>query len=211
MKDPEQEFDDELNFHIEQRTRDYIARGMSPDAARIAATERLGDVTDVRRACASVLAAERAADGRRTLWRVSWLDVRLGLRMMAKSPGLSIVTVVGMAIAIAIGAGYFAAFGALLDSRLPFDPEGRMVVLQTRLRAGQPGLGSGASVHDFEQWRTGLTSVGELGAFREDSRNVITDDPGHSANSKDRTPRTGSPTSTACGGSEPSLLLVAAR
>ena len=36
-KDPKQEVDDELRFHLEQRTRDYIARGMSPEAAREAA------------------------------------------------------------------------------------------------------------------------------------------------------------------------------
>ena len=40
MKDPEQEFAEELQFHIDQRIRDYIAKGMSPEAARVAATER---------------------------------------------------------------------------------------------------------------------------------------------------------------------------
>src|SRR4051812_15332625 len=173
MKDPEQEFDEELQFHIDQRTRDYIAKGMTPEAARLAATERLGDVAGVRRACTSVLAAERAAEGRRTMVRVSWLDVKLGLRMFAKSPGLSLVSVVGMAVAIAIGAGYFAAVRTMLDSRLPFDGDGRVVVIRTRTLAGQPGLGSGASFYDFEQWRSALKSIGDLGAFREDSRNLI--------------------------------------
>jgi len=176
MKDPEQEIDDELDFHIEQRTRDYIAAGMSPEAARVAARNRLGEVSGVRQACTAVLAAERAAESRRTMVRMSWLDVRLGLRMLAKYPGLSLVTVAGMAVAIAISAGYFAAFGTMLDSRLPFDQDGRVVVIQTRTRAGQPGLGSGASVFDFEQWRSELKSVDDLGAFREDSRNLITED-----------------------------------
>ena len=52
---------------------------------------------------------------------ISWTDVKLGLRMLVKYPGLSIVAVSGMALAIAIGAGYFAAFGALLDSTLPIE------------------------------------------------------------------------------------------
>src|SRR4051812_50081912 len=95
---------------------------MTPEAARAAATQRLGDVSRVREACTSLLAAERAAEGRRTMLSVSWLDVKLGVRMFAKSPGLSLVSVIGMAIAMAIGAGYFAAFGAMLDSHLPFDP-----------------------------------------------------------------------------------------
>ena len=98
-KDPKQEVDEELRFHLEQRTRDYIARGMSPEAAREAAAQRFGDTARVREACASVLLAERAAEERRAFVKVSWLDVKLGLRMLAKYPGLSLVAVGGMAIA----------------------------------------------------------------------------------------------------------------
>lgn len=108
--------------------------------------------------------------------KVSWLDVKLGLRMFAKYPGLSLVTVFGMSVAIAIGAGYFGAFGIMLDSRLPFDPEGRVVAVHTRTVSG-PDVGNidPASVHDFEQWRTSLTTIVDLGAFRNDSRNLITE------------------------------------
>ena len=52
---------------------------------------------------------------------MSWLDIKLGIRMLVKYPGLSLVAVIGMALAIAIGAGYFAAFNAMLDSTLPID------------------------------------------------------------------------------------------
>ena len=37
--------------------------------------------------------------------------------MLARYPGLSIVAVGGMAIAVAFGAGYFALVGSFLDSR----------------------------------------------------------------------------------------------
>jgi len=42
-RDPRQEIDSELAFHVEARVQEYIDRGMSPEAARRAATERLGD------------------------------------------------------------------------------------------------------------------------------------------------------------------------
>ena len=42
---------------------------------------------------------------RRTFISISWLDAKLGIRLLAKYPGLSIVAVVGMALAILIGAG----------------------------------------------------------------------------------------------------------
>lgn len=174
---PDQEVDEELRFHLEQRTRDYIAKGMSPEAARRAATEKFGDVTRVRDTCRSLFAADRAAEERRTFVSVSWLDVKLGLRMVAKYPALSIVAVLGLSLAIAIGAGYFAFIGAMLDSTLPIDEGERVVMIQNRFVAG-PDLGdtNRASEHDFVQWRSALKSVEDLGAFRDESYNLIPQD-----------------------------------
>src|SRR5690606_39984079 len=73
--------------------------------------------------------AARAARGLRLFDRlgVSWLDVKLGVRMLVKYPGLSLVSVAGMAVAIAIGAGGFGIMHALMDAPLPL-PEGERVV-----------------------------------------------------------------------------------
>ena len=183
-RDPRQEVDEELRFHLEQRTRDYIARGMSPEAAREAAAQRFGDTARVSEACTSVLLAERAAEGRRPCVRVSWLDVKLGLRMFAKYPGLSLVAVAGMAVAIAIGAGYFSLIGIFLDSSVPIEGGDRVVVVKNRkvsggaaVRTGRLGE-AGAAAHDFVQWRDQVKSVAELSAFRDDKRNLITEDGG---------------------------------
>lgn len=114
---------------------------------------------------------------RGTMRTISWLDVKLGVRMFAKHPGLSLVSVVGLAVAIAVGAGYFIAFGPVLDSTLPFDDEGRMVVVRTTTVRGPAAGGDGLStVYDFERWSQELKSIANLGAFREDSRNLITAD-----------------------------------
>ncbi|HVL68627.1 MAG TPA: ABC transporter permease [Vicinamibacterales bacterium] len=176
MNDPHEEFDQELQFHIDQRTRDYLAKGMSPETARAAATQRLGDLARVRRTCAAVLAAGRAAERRRTMLTVSWLDVKLGLRMFARHPGLSLVSVAGLAVAIAISAGYYLLVASMLDSRLPFDEDGRMVVVRVNV-VSAPGAGGTAlpSSADFERWRRELTSIADLGAFRDDARNLIVD------------------------------------
>ena len=183
-KDPKHEVDEELGFHLEQRTRDYIARGMSPEAARDAAAQRFGDTARVREACTSVLLAERAAEDRRALVTVSWLDVKLGLRMLAKNPGLSLVAVGGMAIAIAFGAGYFALVGSFLDSRVPIDRGDRVVMIRNRFVPGPDAAGMGTvgdvgpAPFDFLQWQDRVKSVVELSAFRDDKRNLITED-GH--------------------------------
>ena len=181
-QDPQQEVDDELQFHLEQRIREYIARGMSPEAAREASAQRFGDTARVREACTSVLAAQRAAEERRTLLKVSWLDVKLGLRMFVKYPGLSLVAVAGMAVAIAIGAGYFSIASIFLDSTVPIEGGDCVVIVKNRQVSGadvvQTGrLGDpGATAHDFVQWREQVKSVTELSGFRDDKRNLITDD-----------------------------------
>jgi predicted permease len=173
--------DEELRFHLEQRTRDYIARGMSPEAARDAAAQRFGDPARVSEACTSVLLAERAAEKRRALVKLSWLDVKLGLRMLAKYPGLSLVAVGGMAIAIALGAGYFALVGSFLDARLPIDGGDRIVMIRHQYVPGPDSpdtesIGVGPAAFDFRQWQDRVKSVVELSAFRDDKRNLITED-----------------------------------
>jgi putative ABC transport system permease protein len=50
----EQEVDEELTFHLEMHTRDLIASGMTPDAAREKAQQRLGDLCQLRRTCVSL-------------------------------------------------------------------------------------------------------------------------------------------------------------
>src|SRR3954452_8536349 len=166
---PRREVDEELSFHMEERIRDYIARGMSPEAARRAAAERFGDVARVRERCTSLLAAEHASEHRRTFVKVSWLDVKLGMRMLRKFPWLSAVAVIGMALTIAIGAGYFTVLGVFLDSTLPVAGGERIMTIETGTVAGpDAGDRDGVMPYDFAEFRAGLKSFTDVGVFRED-------------------------------------------
>ena len=171
-RDAREELGDELEFHLEQRIRDYVARGMTEAEARSAALERLGDLERVKDECATLLAHENRTKERRVRLHISWLDVKLGVRMLAKHPGLSVVAVLGMAVAIAIGAGYFAGFGAVLDPVLPLEDGDRVVGL--RYPGDRPGNDAEVSVHDYFAWRAALGSVEELSAFRSERRNLLT-------------------------------------
>src|SRR5262245_7566147 len=109
--------------------------------------------------------------------RVSWLDVKLGIRMLAKYPWLSGVSVIGMALAIAIGAAYFSIVGLALDSTLPVADADRVVAIDTRTIAGpDTGRRDGVLPEDFLQWRAELKAISDLGASRDDRRNLITAD-----------------------------------
>lgn len=104
------------------------------------------------------------------MW-VSWLDVKLGMRMLTKYPGLSVVSVLGMTVAVAIGAAGFTFLQAMIDPTIPLPEGDRIVSLQnvagTEYRNRQV-------LYDFGVWRTELKSVRDLAAFTSDGRNVVT-------------------------------------
>jgi predicted permease len=102
----------------------------------------------------------------------SAVDFRLAVRMLVKYPVLSGVSVIGMAVAIAIGASVFGLVAAVLDPTLPLEGGDRIVAVQTN-RADVPGDIDRQVLHDFVVWRTELTRVRDLGAFQLDDRNLI--------------------------------------
>ena len=53
----EADVDDELAFHIDMRSREYMERGMTEADARRAATARLGDLAAARTECIAITSA----------------------------------------------------------------------------------------------------------------------------------------------------------
>ena len=103
---------------------------------------------------------------------VSWLDWKLGARLLLKYPALTIIGGLSLAAAIAIGTVGIEVADELLYKRLPFAEGGRVVSLETRDTAAsrvEPRV-----LHDFAIWRRSLKTVMELGAARVSERNVLT-------------------------------------
>jgi putative ABC transport system permease protein len=100
-----------------------------------------------------------------------WQDYRLGLRMLLKYPGLTLAGGLALAIAIGVGAGWFDVIGQVLAPAIPL-PEGeRLVSIQTHdTLTNQP---EPRVLHDFLEWRRGLKTIEELGAYRTHTRNLV--------------------------------------
>lgn len=156
------EFDEEIEAHLAMAEEEKIRQGMTPEEARRSARIELGGVTQLR---------EAGRDARGLPWLdAHWLDIKLGIRMLRKSWGLTLVGGAAMAIVIAIGAGVFNFFDTVLGNSLPLDEGERVVALM----AWDPAANRRqmTSIHDFERWRDTLRSVETLGAFRQVERQL---------------------------------------
>lgn len=93
--------------------------------------------------------------------RVPWLDVRLGIRMLAKHPGMTLVSVFALAIGIPFGLFPLHLWSAI-TAPLPVDQPERVVMLreyhERSMRSHQP------SMFDFQRWNEHLTSYEAIAA-----------------------------------------------
>jgi putative ABC transport system permease protein len=99
------------------------------------------------------------------------LDFKLGFRMLVKYPGLTIVAGLAMAFAIWVGTVTFELVSQFVYPSLSLPGGDRIVQIRNwdvDARETEP-----RSIHDFVVWRNALTSVTDLGAYRDLSRNLI--------------------------------------
>ena len=130
---------DELAFHIEERTAQLMALGMSADDARAEAIRRLGQTyaeTEQRLGDSAEL-KERRLDMREKL-REFGDDVRYAFRGLAARPGFTAIAVLTLGIGIGANTAIYSAVDALLLRALPFADPGRLFdIVQT---SGDDGI-----------------------------------------------------------------------
>ena len=159
---------DEMRFHIEMEAERLVARGLDRQEARRQAAINFGGVEKFRGAGRDALGFTPA--------RGLSVDIKLGLRMLAKSPGLTAVALFALTLAIGAGAGYLEFTRDMLHGRLPFPGGDRVVGIQNWDQ--QTGDPENRAAFEFVRWRQTLTTITDLGAYRALNRSLITDD-GH--------------------------------
>jgi MacB-like periplasmic core domain len=104
---------------------------------------------------------------------VSWLDVKLGLRMLVKTPGLTVVAVFALAIGIPVGMAPSHVVDAL-EAPLPVVAGDRIQLLRKWNVATRTS--EATTSFEFQRWSEELTSIETMGASRTSSYNVMSAD-----------------------------------
>ena len=123
----DQEIDDELELHVEMRTRELVARGMDPKIAREQAVKRLGDVRTLKRTMTD-LGRKRDREMRLTLWFEELADdLKFAFRQLKASPSFTVIATLTLALGIGANSAIFALVDATVLRPLPYAEPDRLV------------------------------------------------------------------------------------
>jgi putative ABC transport system permease protein len=112
---------EEMRDHLEQKTAELVANGLSPAEAALAARRAFGNPT---------LLEERG----REVWRwpffdTALLDLRSGLRLIRRSPGFAAVAIATLALGIGANTAIWSVADAVLIRALPYRDPAHLVTI----------------------------------------------------------------------------------
>src|SRR5215204_4563349 len=146
----EDEMADEIQSHLEMQIEDHLRQGMSPEEARYLALRKFGGVDQVKEAYRE----RRSLAGVETFFR----DLRYGLRMLRRTPGMTVVAILSLALGIGANTALFSVVDAVLLKTLPVNEPEQLVLFEWQSgKSFKLGAMSGTSNVDVPPGKRGLS------------------------------------------------------
>ena len=141
----DQELDDELRDHLERKTEEYMAQGMTQEEAHRRARLDLGGIEQTKEKC-------RDARGV-NLVENFFQDLRYGLRMLWQNPGFTAAAVLAIALGVGINVGIFSVLNGAALRLLPI-PRAEQVVSIDQILHGRfkRNAHNGSSMFSYSEY-----------------------------------------------------------
>src|SRR5580704_13371375 len=147
----EQGLSEELQFHLEQKTQEYIASGLTNDEARRKASREFGGIE---------LSKENCRDTRRVSYILDLLqDLAFGLRMLRNSPAFALVAILTLALGIGANTAIFSVVHGVLLKPLPFPKQDQLTTLWEKNDGGGRSNTSWANFIDWNRLNHSFTGI----------------------------------------------------
>ena len=139
------DLEDEMRLHLELRREQQIAEGLDAEAARQAALRRFGNTT-------------RIAEKSMMAWGWNWLetflhDIGYGLRAMLRTPAITIVALISLALGIGANTAIFSFLDAVMLRSLPVKNPQQLVKLGADDVAGITGSFAYTNLYSYPFYR----------------------------------------------------------
>ena len=159
----------ELDIHIEQLTKQYVADGMAPADARAAARRDFGSID---------LAKEQCRDARGvTLVEDVLKDLAYAARVFRKSPGFTLTAIGSLALGIGANAAIFTIVNVFLLKPLPYERPNRLVALIERNLLGNDGP-MAVAPGNLVNWQESATTFDSISGYTTEAMTLAMDAPG---------------------------------
>jgi predicted permease len=176
---------DELRFHVEERARELIERGMDPERALEQAERRFGPVRPIEDELVDSTRRRRQREDRAERLMNLRKDLRYTLRSLRKNPGFAATAVGTLALGVGAALAVFTVVNGVLVRPLPYNDPERITMIWTWMPEGYGlPLSSGMfnrlseqqtrfdAIAAFRAWPYGLATAGSAESERVNGARV---------------------------------------